>query len=85
MEVFATSVEGLFVVQQDYETTYTKQGGGEFIVNGEYDSGEAWVDGKHCYYEREDGEVKIVDYDGNLCYTFEDTEEGWDAFANSVT
>ena len=87
MEVYATGIAGLTMVQQDYETTYTKEGGGEFVVNGEYDSGEAWINGAWYYYERDEaaGVVKLGNEDNEVCFVFEDTEEGWEKFANSVT
>ena len=85
MEIYETSIKGLFVKNYDYETTYTKSGGGEFIVNGEYANGEAWINGDWFTYERRGDVVVLEDVDGVERYTFADTEDSWDAFANSVT
>ena len=86
METYTTNC-GLLLEQDGEETTYTKDGGGTFTVNGEYYSGEAWINEAHYYYTRDEeaGTVVLLDDDNNVCYTFEDSEDGWDEFANSVT
>lgn len=87
MQVFATKYANLFMMQQDGETTYTKQGGGEFVVNGEQGDGEAWVHGEHMYYTRleDEGVVVLANEDTSVVHEFADTEDGWADFANSVT
>ena len=84
MEVIATSINGLTILQEDYETTYVKDGGGKFVVNGEWDSGEAWINDAGYWDAREDGMVKLGNEQNEICFTFEDTEEEWDKFANAV-
>lgn len=67
---------------------YTDQGvvymanGGQFEAAGEYDSGEAWINGHHYCYERDDGDVLLTDVQtGEVELTFEDTDQGWESFA----
>jgi hypothetical protein len=58
----------------------------KFEVCGEYEFGEAWILGEHYYYTRDDGFIVLADCDvyGIECYRFEDTEDGWEAFAKQV-
>lgn len=84
MDVVDTGIKGLTLVIDDYRATYTKNGN-EFETNGEYDCGEAWLNGEWFSYERLDnGTVVLEDKDGVERYTFEDSEDGWAEFADSV-
>ena len=68
----------------DYETTYYYNGN-TFTVNGEYVSGEAWINEAWYTYERDDdGHVLLKNDDGAIAYVFNDNEDAWDAFARSV-
>ncbi len=87
MELLDTGVEGVTLIVEDTRATYTKQGGGELLLDGEADGGEAWLNGKWYWWER-DVAVGVV-YMGTedsdeAVYTFTDSEEGWAEFANSV-
>lgn len=85
MEVINTGVEGLKLVLDDTRATYTKAGGGEMLFDGEWQFGEAWINGTWYSYERtSDGMVVLEDEEGVECYEFEDSEEGWEQFADMV-
>ncbi len=87
MELFDTCVEGLTLVVEDTRATYTKQDGGELLLDGEADGGEAWLNGKWYWWERDEsaGEVRMGTEDSDeAVYTFEESEEGWANFANEV-
>lgn len=84
MEVLDTGIAGLTLTDDGYEQTYIKAGGGTFTVCGEWQSGEAWIGDAWYTYEREDGEVVLEDSEGEERYRFEDSEEGWAQFADSV-
>lgn len=72
---------GLIFMTTSQGAVYTANGR-QFEVCGEYDSGEAWLNGAHYCYERDDGDVLLTDVrTGEVEHTFEDTEQGWDAFA----
>lgn len=83
MEVFETTVKGLTLIIDDTRATYTMNGN-ELLMDGEYDYGEAWINGAWYSYERADGMVIFEDTEGVVQYTFEDTEEGFDKFAEQV-
>lgn len=84
MEVIATNIEGLELVLDDTRATYTKAGGGELLLDGEWQFGEAWIGSTWYSYERIDGMVVLEDSEGVERYRFEDSEEGWEQFADSV-
>ena len=86
MEVIDTGVAGVFCVLDDTRCTYTKNGG-ELLFDGEYTGGEAWLNGKWHWWERDENtnEVRMGTEDSNdAVYVFKDNEEGWAEFANSV-
>ncbi len=85
MEVIATSIEGLTLVLDDTRATYTKAGGGELLLDGEWQSGEAWIGNTWYSYERIEGDIVVLeDTEGVERYRFEDSEEGWEQFADMV-
>lgn len=84
VEVFASSVDGLTVELDDGVTTYKKQNGRTLTLSGDELAGEVWVNGQHYYYEQQDDTVVLLDSDSKECYRFEDSELGWDEFADSV-
>ena len=85
MEVLDTNIAGLKLIIDDTRATYTKEGGGEALFDGEWQFGEAWIGDAWYTYERVlDGEVVLNDAEGVECYRFEDSEEGWEQFADSV-
>ena len=69
----------------DYETTYYYNGK-QFIVNGLYEDGEAWINDDWYTYTRDSdsGEVVLSDKDDVITYKFEDTDAGWAAFVRKV-
>ena len=72
---------GVTVAYTDMGAIYTANGR-QFEVAGEYDSGEAWLDGWHYCYAREESTVELTDADtGELVHVFEDTDAGWADFA----
>lgn len=76
-----TLANGLTVAYTDQGVVYMANGG-QFEVVGDYDSGEAWLNGRHYCWERDDGDVLLTDVQtGEVELTFEDTDEGWEAFA----
>lgn len=82
-QVHATETlsNGMTVMYTDMGVIYLANGR-QFEACGEYDSGEAWIDGEHYCYERDDEEVLLTDVrTGEVVYTFEDTDEGWANFA----
>jgi hypothetical protein len=84
MEVLDTSVEGLRCVLDDTRCTYTKNGG-ELLFDGEYTGGEAWLNGEWYWWQREDGVVQMgTEASDEAVYTFEDSETGWEQFADKV-
>lgn len=83
MEVLDTGVEGLKLLLDDTRATYVKNGN-ELLLDGEWHCGEAWINSTWYSYERVDGEVVLEDAEGVECYRFEDSEEGWEQFADRV-
>lgn len=84
MEVIATGIEGLTLVLEDTRATYTKNGN-ELLLDGEWQSGEAWIGNTWYSYERIAGDIVVFeDTEGVERYRFEDSEEGWEQFADSV-
>lgn len=83
MEVLETTVKGLTLILDDTRATYTMNGN-ELLMDGEYACGEAWINGTWYSYERVDGKVIFEDAEGVERYTFEDSEEGFDLFAEQV-
>lgn len=86
MEVLDTGVEGLVCVLDDTRCTYTKNGG-ELLFDGEYSGGEAWLNGKWYWWERDESAGTVAmgtEASDDAVYTFEDSEEGWAGFANTV-
>lgn len=72
---------GLMIAYTDQGVVYTLNSR-QFEVVGEYDSGEAWLNGQHYCWERDDDEVLLTDVQtGEVTHTFTDTDEGWLAFA----
>jgi len=84
MEVLDTGVEGLKLLLDDTRATYVKNGN-ELLLDGEWQSGEAWINSTWYSYERtSDGMVVFEDAEGVERYKFEDSEEGWEQFADRV-
>lgn len=83
MEVIDTGVEGLALVLDDTRATYVKNGN-ELLLDGEWQSGEAWIGNTWYSYERINDMVVLEDSEGVERYKFEDSEEGWEQFADSV-
>jgi hypothetical protein len=84
MEMLDTGIKGLHCVLDDTRCTYIKNGN-ELTFDGEYTGGEAWLNGKWHWWERNDSNVQIgTDASDEAVYIFKDNEEGWAEFANSV-
>jgi hypothetical protein len=88
MEQLDTGIAGLTCVFEDTACTYTKQGGGVLLFDGEYAFGEAWINDEWYWWERDTEKGVVLMGTDDDCkkavYTFEDSEEGFAAFANSV-
>jgi len=87
MELLDTGIDGLVCVVDDTRCTYTKHGCGELLFDGEYSGGEAWLNDKWYWWERDEsaGEVRMGTEDSeDAVYTFTDSEDGWAGFADSV-
>ena len=66
-----------------------ERGSRRFEIVGEQDCGEAWIgngdNDAHYFYERNDaGNVNLTNDKGEVLHTFEDSEEGYEAFARRV-
>jgi hypothetical protein len=86
MEILDTSVEGLHCVLDDTRCTYTKNGS-TIEFDGEYTGGEAWLNGAWFWWERNEdlGIVRMGNEDSDeAVFVFEDTEAGWEQFADKV-
>jgi hypothetical protein len=83
MEILDTSVKGLKLIVDDTKATYTMNGN-ELFMDGEWASGEAWINDTWYSYERVDGMVVFEDSEGVERFTFADSEDSWDAFAAQV-
>ena len=66
-----------------------ERGSRRFEIVGEQDCGEAWIgngdNDAHYEYEKDGaGNVLLMNDKGEVLHTFEDSEEGYEAFARRV-
>ena len=72
------------IYMEHTDTTIMEYNGRTLTLAGEYDGGEAWIDGKHWGWERDTAAGTVVFMDDEDIMVFPDTDAGWDQFVKGL-
>lgn len=85
--IYETPVKGIKIHDASDRTYWVRDNGNEMYIEGEYEGGDLYINGRQFYYDRapKKGWVQIGEYgEEEIDWEFKDTELGWAEFADKV-